>query len=871
MMLRVCKRNGELEDVQFEKVTNRIKYLCEGKLRDGTVIGEPLSICHAHIAQDVISKIQDKITTSELDEFAARFCASLTKEHYQYGILGGRIAASNHQKNTLSSFAETVRLLYENKKPDGQSFPLLDRKLYKFIMKHRRALEDMIDNTRDFNLDYFGFKTLQKSYLLRRQDGALNVMETPQHMYMREAVAFNLHDIDADVALRNVMETYDYLSQGYYTHASPTMYNAGTQYQQLSSCFLFGIGDSMDDDGGIPDCWKACAKTSKRAGGIGIGTQPIRSRGTLIAGTGGNSSGLIPLSRVLNSIARYVNQGGRRPGAIAIYKEPWDGDIFEFLDLRKNTGVEEERARDLFYGLWIPDLFMKRIEQAVSSKSKVMWSLMCPHKCPGLYTTYGDEFEKLYIKYETEGKYNKQVDIMTLWKEILEAQKETGTPYMLYKDHINKKNNQCNLGTIRNSNLCAEILEYSDEKEYAVCNLASVALSSFVKHDADSVPRFDYVALHRVCKVAHMNLDRIIDINEYPLPQCRLSNLRHRPVGLGVQGFADALAMLNLPFEDTINEQDRIAKINPQAKDVNIRIAETMYHACLEASMELAREREAGMKILREQYQEGLFGFNESGLDPINIKGKANNILLNKLKPIQAELERTEYLGSYSSFMGSPTSEGRLQYDLWNVTPLTDNNLDWAGLKANISRYGLRNSLVRADMPTASTSQILGNAESTEPYKYCIYTRRVTAGEFVVVNKHLHMELTTLNLWKDDIKAQIIRDRGSIQGIKLIPQAIRDKYRTAFEISKKTIQEMAADRGAYIDQTQSMNYFVPEPNNNILTNIHLGAWKRGLKTGMYYLRREPVEHPIQYTSRGGLAVNTKEPEASASECISCSA
>lgn len=867
MMLRVCKRNGELEDVQFEKVTNRIKYLCEGKLRDGTVIGDPLSICYAHIAQDVISKIQDKITTSELDEFAARFCASLTKEHYQYGILGGRIAVSNHQKNTLSSFAETVRLLYENKKPDGQSFPLLDRKLYKFVMKHRRALEDMLVHTRDFSLDYFGFKTLQKSYLLKRQDGALNVMETPQHMYMREAVSFNLHDIDSEVALDNIQKTYNYLSQGYYTHASPTMYNAGTQYQQLSSCFLFGIGDSMDDEGGIPDCWKACAKTSKRAGGIGIGTQPIRSRGTLIAGTGGDSSGIVPLARVLNSIARYVNQGGRRPGAIAIYKEPWDGDIFDFLDLRKNTGVEEERARDLFYALWIPDLFMKRVEQAVSSKSKVLWSLMCPHKCPGLYTTYGDEFEKLYTKYEAEGKYNKQVDIMTLWKEILEAQKETGTPYMLYKDHINRKNNQCNLGTIRNSNLCAEILQYSDEKEYAVCNLASVALSAFVRKDSDGVPYFDYNSLHAVCKVAHRNLDRIIDINDYPMPQCKLSNLRHRPVGLGVQGFADALAMLDLPFEDTINEQDRIARINPQAKEVNIRIAETMYHACLEASMELSQEREAGMKILQEEYKAGYFSFDESELCVINITPQANTVLLNKLKPIRAELERNAYLGSYSSFIGSPTSEGKLQYDLWNVTPRSD--LNWGLLKEGIQRYGLRNSLVRADMPTASTSQILGNAESTEPYKYCIYTRRVTAGEFVVVNKHLHMELTSLNLWKDDIKAQIIRDRGSIQCIKSIPAKIRDKYRTAFEISKKTIQEMAADRGAYIDQTQSLNYFVPEPNNNILTNIHLGAWKRGLKTGMYYLRREPVEHPIQYTSRGGLAVAVKEAEPEV--CISCSA
>lgn len=879
MMLRVRKRNGELEDVQFEKVTNRIKFLCYGVLQDDTVIGEKLDICHSAVAQKVINKITDGITSTELDEFAAKFCASLAKEDYQYCVLGGRISASNHQKNTFASFSTTMQLLYENKKPSGESYPLLDKRVYKFISRNSQFLDAAIDHTRDYRFDFFGFKTLQggagkPGYLLRRHDlnGARNskqAIETPQHLFMREAVMLHVNDYrPINEVLASIKETYDELSLGFYTHASPTMFNGGTVYQQLSSCYLLGIADSMDDQGGIPDCWKACARISKRAGGIGIGCNPIRSRGTLIAGTGGKSDGIVPLARVFNNIASYVNQGGRRPGAIALYVEPWCGDIYSFLDLRKNTGIEEERARDLFYALWIPDLFMKRLIRAVKNKGeKVMWSLMCPHLCPGLYTTYGDEFEELYQRYEAEGRYIKQVDIMHLWNAILTAQKETGTPYMLYKDHVNHRNAQANLGVIRNSNLCAEIVEYSDESEYAVCNLASVALPSFVVDG-----EFDYQRLYRTCKIAYVNLNRVIDINEYPVEECRRSNLRHRPVGLGVQGLGDVFALMGLPFEDTVDEEKHLTRINPQAREVNRRIAEVMYYACIEASMETARDRNAVMKRLRDEWLAGHIKFADNGMDVVHTATDEIAELCSQYLPIERELDRESHWGSYSSFLGSPASKGTLQFHMWNVAPEKwCDFMDWDKLVDSVVTHGLRSSLVRADMPTASTAQILGNVESTEPYKYCIYTRRVAAGEFVVVNKHMHQELKSLGLWTEEIQAQIIRARGSIGGITEIPLYVRDKYKTAYEISKKTIQLLSADRGAYIDQTQSQNYFIAHPNNKLLTNIHIGAWKLGLKTGMYYLRREPPEHPVQFTADGGLTVNEKSKSGAIKECTSCSA
>jgi ribonucleoside-diphosphate reductase alpha chain len=869
MMLRVCKRDGNLEEAQFEKVTNRIEYLRKGVLSDGTVIGEPLMVSGITIAREVIAKIADKITTSELDEFAAKFCASLAIEDHQYCILGGRIAASNHQKNTIRSFSETVRLLYENKRANGQSFPLLNRTVYKFVQANARELESIICHERDYNLDYFGFETLKKAYFISRKDGALYICETPQHMYMRVAIALTVRNNNFTFKkdkMDHIKATYDCLSLGKYSHASPTMFNAGTHTEQLSSCYLLGISDSMVENGGIPDCWKACAEISKVAGGIGIGIQTIRSSGSDIVGTGGKSDGIVPMVRVFNDISRYVNQGGRRPGAIKLSIEPWHADILQFLDLKKNIGAEEQRARDLTYALWMPDIFMRRLEEAIKTSKEVKWSLMCPNQSVGLYTSYGEEFDALYEKYEHEGKYVKQVSIMDLWTEILTSQKETGGPDILFKDAINSKSNQKNLGVIRNSNLCSEILEYSDEKEYAVCNLASISLSAFVKTENDKT-WFDYEDLKETCKIAHKNLDHIVDINFYPMEKCRLSNLKHRPVGLGTQGFADALLMLKLPFEITTDEDRKIAVISEETRLFNKKVAETMYYACLEASMELARDREEKMCELAKLATPLIF--SENGLNVLNIydhEDKASTIA--ELRPIQQELSRDKYFGSYSSFIGSPTSELKLQYHLWGVNPLPG-FLDWESLLKSISKYGLRNSLVRADMPTASTAQVLGNSECTEPYKYCIYTRRVTAGEFVVVNKHLHKDLKDLNLWNAKIKKDIIRYRGSIQEIKEIPLHIRDMYKTAFEISKRTIQLLAADRGAFIDQTQSMNYFVARPTNNLLSNIHLGAWKLKLKTGMYYLRREPVEHPIQFTVEKGFVINGQTDNKT--ECVSCTA
>lgn len=880
--LRVTKRNGELEICNFVKVTNRIEFLCRGVLRNGTVIGHPLmDVCYTTVAQRVISQIIDKISTTELDEEAARFCASKTKDSYQYGILGGRIIASNHQKNTIASFSKTMQFLYENKKPDGTYYPLIDRQFHKFISWYGGKLDNMIDHSRDFRLDYFGIMTLlggpgKQGYILRRHDGALDVAETPQHVYMRVAVCVHINDYrPIDKVLESIKDTYDMLSLGTYSHASPTMYNAGTHRQQLSSCFLLGISDTMDDyDGSIPDCWTACARISKNAGGIGIGIQPIRSRGTLIAGTGGYSDGIVPLLRVFNMIATYVNQGGRRPGAFAIYIEPWSADIIAFLDMRKNVGIEEERARDLFYALWIPDIFMKRLIKAIETKKPVMWSLMCPHQCPGLYDTYGSEFEELYEKYESQGLYVKQIDIMKLWEAILTAQKETGNPYMLYKDHINNKNAQANLGVIRNSNLCAEIVQYSDNKEYSVCNLASISLPSCVEEGTNG-PFFNLKKLYDISKIAHRNLNAIIDANYYPLEKCRLSNLKHRPTGLGVQGWADVLLMLDLPFEDTVNEELHSVKINPKARLLNKQIAEVMYYACVEASVEIAEEREGPMVLIKEMWKDKKIVFSESGLDVIERHeslSESDNLLLDNLKPIRQELERNSHLGSYSSFIGSPASEGKLQYHLWGVTPdKWCDFMDWTQLVARVVKTGLRGSLFCARMPTASTSQILGNVESTEAFKYAIYTRRVTAGEFVVVNKHLHKELSAMGMWTQEVQQRIIKNRGSIQSIKELSRHIRDKYKTAFELSKRTIQLMSADGGIFTDQGHSLNYHITSPNTKTLTNIHIGAWKLGLKTGMYYLRREPIEQPVQFTVDGLQVNNKNKQDTNNKDCVGCSA
>ncbi len=599
-MLKVRKRSGKLEDVSFDKVTNRIKYLVLGKLRDGTKIGHNLNLDYGIIARDVITNIIDGIETSALDEHAARVCASKVVDNHNYSLLAGRIAVSNHHKNTIKSFFDTIKLLYENKDKDGNPTPLINRQFYKVVLRNANKFEDLIEHNRDYVIDYFGFKTLEKSYLLERKDSVINVKERPQHCYLRVAIAIHKDEIEL------VKETYDLTSQGYFTHASPTMYNAGTNCQQLSSCFLLGIADSMDDDGGIPDCWKSCSKISKRAGGIGVGITPIRSRGSRIRGTNGDSDGIVPMLKVFNDIARYVNQGGRRNGSFVMYLEPWHPDTFAFLDMRKAHGKDEERARDLFYALWIPDIFMKRVKQALVTGEPVKWSFMCPDAShirgnKRLYECHSEEFEKLYLEYEEKGLYIKQIpDIRTLWNAILSSQKETGTPYMLYKDSINRKNNQKNLGVIRNSNLCAEIVEYSDSTEHAVCNLGSIALPKFVK---DTV--FDYEKLLYVTKVVTCNLNKVIDINYYPTKETRKSNIRHRPIGLGIQGLADVFALFEVPFG------------SEGSRKLNKKIAETIYFGTMSASMEIAKERTEGMNVLKKLYNEDKLVFKSEwkGID----------------------------------------------------------------------------------------------------------------------------------------------------------------------------------------------------------------------------------------------------------------
>lgn len=868
----VIKRNGNMEPVCAAKISNRIGALCSGRLPGGHVYGEELNVDYGKIAADVVSKIQNNITTIELDEYAAEFCAAMTKDNYQYGILGGRLAVSNHQKQTLGSFTETVYHLYRNKNAIGANFPLIDEDFYRFVQRNGVVLDAMIDYSRDFMFDYFGFMTLQNGYFLKTHDG--RVTERPQHMYMRMTVGFNVQTSgDDENILATIKQNYDRYSLGYISSCSPTMYNIGTHYQQLAACYLLGIADSIDADGGIPDCWKACAGISKRGGGIGIGVTPIRGKNSLIAGTSSQSAGIVPLARVFNNICTYITQG-KRPGAMALYMEPWSTDIEQFLHLKKNHGVEEERARDLFYGLWIPDIFMERVEQAVRTRKPVMWSLMCPHECPGLYSSYGDEFKELYTRYESRGRFKRQVDIMTLWRAILSSQEETGTPYMLYKDHVNRKNNQANLGTIRCSNLCSEIVEYSDEKEYAVCNLASISLQKFVKQ-GEAGPYFDYQELKEVAYMAHRNLDRVITINRYPLEKCRRSNLRNRPVGLGVQGFADALLLMRLPFESTDPETGKVT-LHPATRELNRKIFETIYYGAISASVDLAAERETSIMLLRKHYQNGNILFPDNDLDAVANLSQPSDLqeLINRYKPIKAELEMNSHVGAYSTFAGSPASEGRLQYDLWGVTP--SDLWDWDELKKKMSTHGLRNSLTTAIMPTASTAQILGNSECIEPYKYCVYTRRVNAGEYVVVNRFLHKELMADGLWTPDIQRQIIANRGSIQNIQAIPLEMRDRYKTAFEVSKHTVLELAADRGAFVDQSQSINIFISKPDHQTLTKVHLGGWKKGLKTGMYYLRREPPAQPVQFTVDGGMTIKSKTDKPTAEEteveeCKNCSA
>ncbi|AEY72646.1 ribonucleotide reductase large subunit [Vaccinia virus] len=747
----VIKRNGYKENVMFDKITSRIRKLCYGLNTDHI---DPIKI-----AMKVIQGIYNGVTTVELDTLAAEIAATCTTQHPDYAILAARIAVSNLHKETKKLFSEVMEDLFNYVNPkNGKHSPIISSITMDIVNKYKDKLNSVIIYERDFSYNYFGFKTLEKSYLLKINN---KIVERPQHMLMRVAVGIHQWDIDSAI------ETYNLLSEKWFTHASPTLFNAGTSRHQMSSCFLLNmIDDSIE---GIYDTLKRCALISKMAGGIGLSISNIRASGSYISGTNGISNGIIPMLRVYNNTARYIDQGGnKRPGVMAIYLEPWHSDIMAFLDLKKNTGNEEHRTRDLFIALWIPDLFMKRV------KDDGEWSLMCPDECPGLDNVWGDEFERLYTLYERERRYKSIIKARVVWKAIIESQIETGTPFILYKDACNKKSNQQNLGTIKCSNLCTEIIQYADANEVAVCNLASVALNMFVIDG-----RFDFLKLKDVVKVIVRNLNKIIDINYYPIPEAEISNKRHRPIGIGVQGLADAFILLNYPFDSL------------EAQDLNKKIFETIYYGALEASCELAEKE-----------------------------------------------------GPYDTYVGSYASNGILQYDLWNVVP--SDLWNWEPLKDKIRTYGLRNSLLVAPMPTASTAQILGNNESVEPYTSNIYTRRVLSGEFQVVNPHLLRVLTERKLWNDEIKNRIMADGGSIQNTNL-PEDIKRVYKTIWEIPQKTIIKMAADRGAFIDQSQSMNIHIADPSYSKLTSMHFYGWSLGLKTGMYYLRTKPASAPIQFT------------------------
>jgi ribonucleoside-diphosphate reductase alpha chain len=750
----VIKRDGHKEPVMFDKITARIKKLCYSL--------NPL-VDPVRVSMRVIEGLYDGVTTSELDNLAAEVSATMTTSHPDYATLAARISVSNLHKNTKKSFSETMADLYNYVNPrTGKKAPLLSDEVYKVIKKNAEKLDSTIIYNRDFNYDYFGFKTLERSYLLR-----LNgvVVERPQHMLMRVSVGIHYDDLDSAI------ETYNLMSKKFFTHATPTLFNSGTPKPQLSSCFLLTMKEDSID--GIYDTLKQTAKISQSAGGIGLSIHNVRSTGSYISGTNGTSNGIVPMLRVFNDTARYVDQGGgKRKGSFAIYIEPWHSDIFDFLDLKKNHGKEEMRARDLFYAMWIPDLFMKRVE------SNEDWTLMCPNECPGLYDCHSEEFEKLYLNYEKEGKGRKTIKARELWEKILESQIETGTPYMLYKDACNRKSNQKNLGTIRSSNLCTEILEYTSKDEIAVCNLASIALPMFVKNNS-----FDHKELFNVTKRVTKNLNKVIDRNYYPVKEAENSNFRHRPIGLGVQGLADAFIKLRMPFT------------SDEAKALNQDIFETIYYAALTASMEEAQRD-----------------------------------------------------GTYKSYKGSPISKGEFQHNMWGVK---DEDLsgrwDWAKLRKDIKKNGVRNSLLVAPMPTASTSQILGNNECFEPYTSNIYTRRVLSGEFIVVNKHLLEDLVKLGLWNEELKQELMKANGSIQHIDFIPQDIKDLYKTVWELSMKDIIDMARHRGYFIDQSQSLNLFMEGATMAKLTSMHFYAWKSGLKTGMYYLRTKSAVDAIKFT------------------------
>ena len=868
--MRVQKRSGEYEDVSFDKILNRMK-----ALSFGDEFSKKLNIDPSIIAQKVCSEIYDGVTTRELDTLASEIAISLYSTHPDYSVLAARIVVSNHHKNTDGKFSRKVARLY-NAITDERSTPLVNKQFYELVMENAEEIESVIDYQRDYDFDFFGLKTLEKSYLYRVNK---EMVERPQDMIMRVSLSIHRND------LPKAFETYNLMSRHYFTHATPTLYNAGSNREQFASCFLLAMKD--DSIKGIYDTLADCASISQHAGGIGLHIHNIRSTNSFIAGTNGKSNGIVPMLRVFNDTARYVDQGGgKRNGSFAIYLEPWHPDIFEFLELKKNHGNELERARDLFYALWIPDLFMERV------KSDGVWSLMCPNDCQTLSNVCGSEFKLLYENLEQQGSYRKRVSARKLWNAILTSQIETGTPYLLYKDACNLKSNQQNLGVIKSSNLCTEIVEYSSPEETAVCNLASVALKKFlVPKDVSDLklkiyskpqcvycdmaknlcnrlgvnyevvshkellmsgetprkvsfpkifdvstsgmnpiggfveletflrPTFDFDKLNQVVQVMTRNLNNIIDYNYYPTPETKTSNMRHRPIGLGVQGLANVFMELKISFT------------SEEAKQLNSDIFETIYYASMTASMELAKERE----ILLKDSIDDTFTLDET-LSALEQKG---------IQAISEELTRESHLGSYSSFVGSPLHRGRYQFDLWNHTP--SDRYDWSSLMENIKQYGVRNSLLVAPMPTASTAQILGNYECFEPIMSNIYTRRVLAGEYMVLNNYLVQDLMLCERWSKEMKNKIIANDGSIQGIDEIPNCFKERYKTVWEMSQKDIIDMAADRGKYICQSQSLNLFMAAPDPNKLTSMHFYAWKKGLKTGIYYLRTRPSSKALQFT------------------------
>jgi len=893
--MRVLKRSGSYEDVSFDKILTRIKSLCINE-----EFKHQLEIDETIVAQKVVQEIYDGVKTTELDELSSQIAISMYSKHPDFKVLAGRIVVSNHHKNTLDNFSDKIELLY-NYKHNGNQKPLIADYFYKLVQENKELIDSTIDYKKDYYYDFFGHKTLEKTYLYQIDK---KIIERPQDLLMR--VSLSIHRDNIEEALKN----YEMMSEHYFTHATPTLYNAGSSREQFASCFLLTMQE--DSIKGIYKTLSDCAQISKHAGGIGLAIHDIRASDSYIAGTNGYSNGLVPMLRVFNDTARYVDQGGgKRNGSFAMYIEPWHADILEFLELKKNHGNELERARDLFYALWIPDLFMEKV------KNDDEWCLFCPNECPGLNKVHSEEFNQLYKKYESENKFRKKIDAREIWNAILTSQIETGTPYLLYKDKCNQKSNQQNLGTIQSSNLCTEIIQYTSPEETSVCNLASIALPKLVKHkdtknmefivyskpdcvycelakglldkkkinyeskdfkDLTSLsgeypnhvkfpqiylkdennrkhiggyteldeflqPTYDFESLKEISKQLTKNLNHIIDYNYYPISETKNSNLKHRPIGIGVQGLANVFFEYGISFDSEL------------AQKLNEDIFETIYFGAMEASMELSKERETQMNELKRFLKtNGFQNPYESWRSRINLFSNEIQNLIKEVNPLPEELNRSEFLGSYSSFIGSPLHQGKFQFDLWSYNN-TDIRHNWSGLMEDIQKYGVRNSLLLAPMPTASTAQILGNFECFEPILSNIYVRRVLSGEYTVINEYLVNDLLSLGLWSNDMKDKIIVNDGSIQMIDGIPNIIKQKYKTVWEIKQKDIINMSRDRGKYICQSQSLNLFLESPNISKLTSMHFYAWSQGLKTGLYYLRSRPSSRAIQFTVNPDVCEN----------------